>query len=307
MGITHFEEARRYDIDRGHLRAEWSLLGEAAGCVGVGLRRIRVHPGAWSTPAHEHGSEEEIFYVLAGGGVSWQNGTTCEISAGHCIVYHARRGAHTLHAFDDGLDVLAFGPRRPDESVGFPRSGFSLIGRRGVDSVDGVVEGYPVQFVREAAVGAPELPPPGPRPDTVVNVEDVEPQFGGVARPVGAAAGSRHAGLWHVRLPAGASGAPAHCHSAEEELFVALEGTLLLELIPAPNAVQFGGAEREEYELRAGHIVSRPPGTRMAHRFTAGPEGAVYLAYGTREPNDIAYYPDDKKVVLRGVGVTIDL
>jgi uncharacterized cupin superfamily protein len=27
------------------------------------------------------------------------------------------------------------------------------------------------------------------------------------------------------------------------------------------------------------------------------------LAYGTREPNDIAYYPRSGKVMLRGVGV----
>ena len=29
----------------------------------------------------------------------------------------------------------------------------------------------------------------------------------------------------------------------------------------------------------------------------------VYLAYGTREPNDIAYYPRSGKVTLRGIGV----
>lgn len=38
-----------------------------------------------------------------------------------------QRGAHTLHALED-LDVLAFGPRLPDESPRFPRLGFSLVG-----------------------------------------------------------------------------------------------------------------------------------------------------------------------------------
>jgi uncharacterized cupin superfamily protein len=28
-----------------------------------------------------------------------------------------------------------------------------------------------------------------------------------------------------------------------------------------------------------------------------------YLAYGTREPNDIAYYPRSNKIYFRGVGV----
>ena len=50
--------------------------------------------GAWSTPAHEHGRQEEIFYVLAGQGLSWQQRRGVEIGAGDCIVYLAGR-AHT--------------------------------------------------------------------------------------------------------------------------------------------------------------------------------------------------------------------
>ena len=41
----------------------------------------------------------------------------------------------------------------------------------------------------------------------------------------------------------------------------------------------------------------------MAHTFRAGPGGLAYLAYGTREPNDICYYPRSGKVALWGVGV----
>ena len=82
--------------------------------------------GAWSTPAHEHGRSEEIFFVLAGQGLSWQRGEVAETGAGHCIVYLAGTGAHTLHALTE-LDVLAFGPRERDESPRFPRLGASLL------------------------------------------------------------------------------------------------------------------------------------------------------------------------------------
>ena len=34
-----------------------------------------------------------------------------------------------------------------------------------------------------------------------------------------------------------------------------------------------------------------------------GDGGVTYLAYGTREPNDIAYYPRSNKVYFRGVGL----
>ena len=55
--------------------------------------------------------------------------------------------------------------------------------------------------------------------------------------------------------------------------------------------------------LRPGHLVARPPGTRIAHSIVAGSEGITYLAYGTREPNDICYYPRSNKVYFRGVGL----
>src|SRR6185437_12627841 len=174
MGVTHFDQAPTYVRDHGHIQGRWTQLGIGAGSEGVGVRRIEVPAGRWSTPVHEHGLEEEIFYVLTGEGISFQGGDTAEVRAGDCIVYGANTGAHTLYATQP-LDVLAFGPRKYDESPGFPRLGMSIVGSRAVDSVDGTVDGEPIQFVREGALGAPELPDrPGPRPASIVNVDDVE-------------------------------------------------------------------------------------------------------------------------------------
>ena len=58
----------------------------------------------------------------------------------------------------------------------------------------------------------------------------------------------------------------------------------------------------ERWEAR-GNVVARPPGTRTSHSFRSGPEGMIYLAYGTREPNDICYYPRSNKIFFRGLGV----
>jgi len=41
----------------------------------------------------------------------------------------------------------------------------------------------------------------------------------------------------------------------------------------------------------------------VAHSFRAGPDGLQVLAYGTRDPRDISFYPRSGKVSLRGVGV----
>ena len=62
---------------------------------------------------------------------------------------------------------------------------------------------------------------------------------------------------------------------------------------------------RESHDLRPGHVVARPPGTRIAHSIKAGGNGITYLAYGTREPNDVVYYPRTDEIRFRGVGVTL--
>jgi uncharacterized cupin superfamily protein len=304
MGLTHFDESRTRTWELGHIRGTWSFLGEAAGCQRVGLRRIQVPAGGWSTPAHEHGHEEEIFYVLSGSGLSWQAGKTSEIRAGDCIVYRARRGAHSIHASEEPIDVLAFGPREYDETVGFPRLGMSLVGTRFVDSVPGSVDGAPLQFVRESELGPPELPSePAPRPDNIVNVDVVEARsierqrVVRVRRDLGRAAGSVTTGIKHYAVAPGKESAPLHCHSHEEEIFVVLggEGTLVLH--------DHERGDSEETALRPGHVVARPAGTGVSHMFRAGDDELIFLAYGTRDAGEMCYYPSSNKIMFGGVNV----
>jgi uncharacterized cupin superfamily protein len=82
-----------------------------------------------------------------------------------------------------------------------------------------------------------------------------------------------------------------HCHSAEEELFVVLEGQ---------GVCRLGD---ESHDVRPGSVVARPAGTAIAHSFTAGEGGIALLAYGTREPHDICFYPRSGKIAISGLGV----
>jgi uncharacterized cupin superfamily protein len=305
VGIAHFDHAPVREYDVGHIRGRWTMIGVAAGCVNVGVRRLEVPAGGWSTPAHQHGRDEEIFYVLSGRGLSWQDGNVCQVGPGDCIVYLARGGAHSLHALDP-IDVLVFGERNEDESISFPRLGMSYVGVRMVESVSGwsEAEDAPTQYVREAELGPPPLPddPPtaltaGPRPPTVVNVEDVEavtverPRVARTRRNLGRAAGSVTTGIQYVQVVPGKESAPPHCHSLEEEIFVILDGD---------GVVVLG---EEEFPVRAGHVVARPAGTGVAHVFRAGPAGLTYLAYGMRDPGDVCFYPRSRKIAFRGLGV----
>jgi uncharacterized cupin superfamily protein len=298
VGITRLEDANRHEFELGHLRGAWTFLSEAAGSVGVGLRRIELPAGGWSTPAHEHGAAEEIFYVLAGSGLSWQDGRTTRIAAGDCIVYLPRSGPHTLHAVE-ALDVLAFGPRVRDEAARFPRLGLSLVGSGAVETVPSTIERTPIQFVREAELGPPDLPEPGPRPANVINlsetVADVRDgrRVRRTRRNLGRAAGSKTCGVQHVEVAPGGESAPAHCHSAEEEIFVILSGAGVLVL----------GEADGEIPIAPGHVVARPPATRIAHMFRAGEGGLEYLAFGTREAADLCFYPRSNKIAFGGIGV----
>ena len=293
--LTHWDEVEPRRREAGHLAGSWRDLGTAAGTQGVGVQRIDVDPGRWSTPAHVEGGSEEIFCVLAGSGLSWQDGAAYEVAPGDCLVHLPLREAHTLRAGPDGLTVLAFGHRVRHGNTVLPRPGVAWMFPAYAD-VTTIGDGrHP--YRREAEAGEPEVGDPQERPASIVNVEEVEPyrdEHGESLiedRDLGSRAGSARTGLSHMTLAPGRLGYPPHCHSSEEEIFVVLkgEGTLLLDL--------------EEHAVRPGTVVGRPPGTRVPHSFRAGETGLVYLAYGTREPNDIVYYPRSGKVSLRGVGV----
>ena len=77
----------------------------------IGVARLKLDPGGRSSPVHVELDEEEIFYVLAGSGLSWQDGKTYEVRAGDTIVHRVAEEDHTLIAGPGGLDVLAFGER----------------------------------------------------------------------------------------------------------------------------------------------------------------------------------------------------
>jgi uncharacterized cupin superfamily protein len=295
-GIAHWDAVEGRQREAGHLNAEWFDLGTAAGTVTVGLQRIRIAPGGWSTPAHVEHGEEEIFWVLAGSGLSWQDAgdgpTTHAVGPGDCLVHQTLAEAHTLHAGEDGLDVLAFGQRVVSGGARLPRAGLSWFGPSWVRS-----GGAPSPWEAEALASAPELPAPSARPASIVHLDAVagEHRDGATVsrerRDLGSAAGSVVTGLKHIRVPEGRLGGAPHCHSAEEEIFVVLEGE---------GALILGDAE---HPVRAGTIVSRSAASCVAHTFRAGPGGLAYLAYGTRQPNDICYYPRSGKVALWGVGV----
>jgi uncharacterized cupin superfamily protein len=291
MGVAHWDDVEGRRGANGEIDATWQRLGAAAGARSVGANRVRIAPGMLPTPPHSHNASEEIYFVLAGSGLLWQDEAVHEVGPGCCVVQLPDHFEHTFRGGPEGLDLLVFGTRHPTEFGWLPRSGAVRLGwpwveGRTDDPWDVEAKAEPLAFGE-----------PSPAPSNVVSLQE-----GDRERGLGAEAGAEQTGLNWLRVDEGRRSGPPHCHSAEEEVFVVLEGEGTLELWPSPVAAD-QGRHREDLPVRAGHVIARPPGTRVAHALLGGPGGLTLLAYGTREPTDVCYYPRSNKLFWRGVGL----
>ena len=147
--------------------------------------------------------------------------------------------------------MLVFGERHYAANTLLPNAGVSWLGPTWV--LAGAEEDHP--WAREAAAGPPQVAGVSPRPKRIVNVADVDVvsrERGEVSsewRDLGRAAGSERTGIKHVTVAPGHLSMPPHCHSAEEEIFVVLEGSGTLELL---------GVRRGLARLRDGARASIP-------------------------------------------------
>jgi len=128
--------------------------------------------------------------------------------------------------------------------------------------------------------------------DDVPEVEGTYPApFDGeklsIYRDLGRASGSKTIGLGYERLPPGRRTSFTHAHSHEEEIVYVLAGSCHVRMF-AP------GGEAREIALRAGHAVTFPAGTGIAHTFVNhGTEECTLLIVGERRPEDKVFYVED--------------
>lgn len=295
-GLVHLDDVPAREHEVGELRASRRRLAAAARGgsspthPGIGASEWVLPPGARSTPPHQHADEEELFFVTAGSGLSWQDGRTFAVSAGDCLLHRTDDPPHTLVAGPEGLSVLVFSEGSPTRLTLLPRTGQFWAGPRWLPTDS------PQPFAAEAALPPLEVPAPeDARPPTIVSLADVPGQrhlragYGGLDRDLGRAAGRRSTGLHHVALDPGALSCPPHWHTAEEECFLVLDG----------DGEALLGDER--LPLRAGSFLLREPGTGVPHALRAGSGGMTYLVFGTHRPHDLAVRPRSGTLVLGGL------
>jgi uncharacterized cupin superfamily protein len=296
--FVHWDDVEGFAIpdNAKPLGGRWQRLGDAAGSVRVGMQRVSLTSGQLATPPHLHTAEEEIYFVLSGSATLWQDGKTCTVHTGDTIVFVPGGPTHTLIG-DDGFEALIFGTRLTPESGVLPRTKTAWLARSPVH----FSETHP--WEQEAKLGLPEGEP-GDRPPNVAALDEVEGDYGGLWKRVGAAGGAKRTGLNWAFLPPNEEGAAPHCHSADEELFVILDGEGIFELWGPPAPGKAPATEPlESRPVRAGHVISRPASTARSHCLRTRDSPMTYLAYGTREPNDVLYYPRSNKIYWRGLGL----
>lgn len=108
-----------------------------------------------------------------------------------------------------------------------------------------------------------------------------------IYRDLGRAVGTKRIGFSVERLLPGRRTSFTHAHLAEEEIVYVMHGTCSVRVIEP-------GHTPEEIPLRAGHVVSFPPGTGIAHTFVnPGDEECVLIVVGDRHPEDKVFYAED--------------
>jgi uncharacterized cupin superfamily protein len=300
-GVAHWDDVAAVRTEGRVLRGARRRLGPAAGAAGVGLGRYDLGPGERPMPVHAHADEEEILFVLRGSGITTDGERAWPIAAGDAVVHVAGGEPHAFAAGDDGMSVLVFASGSQAKVTWYPRGALLWTGPRWRPAVDGR---NPLSAEEDA--GPLDLPAPeAVRPPHVVALADVAPSvdehdgYRGEERDLGRAVGSVASGLRHATLDPGQTSCPPHWHGDEEELFVVLDGDGELLLLDADLA-------ETRHPLRAGSVVARPPATGVAHALVAGDRGLTYLAYGTRRPGEVVYYPRSRKAYLGPLLVRVD-
>ena len=132
----------------------------------------------------------------------------------------------------------------------------------------------------------------------VINIDEVSwaprtgpGRFDSRRAEVGLLIGARKLGYQLIEIEAGKICVPLHGHTAEEELYIVLEGAATIRF------------PRGEFPIRKGDFIALPVGDHGAHSIRNDTnDQCIVLALANIDPSDCCFYPDsDKLLFARGV------
>jgi uncharacterized cupin superfamily protein len=283
----HIDDVRPTSWDVAELGATRRKLGVAAGARRLGVAIIEVDPGKRTTPPHSHADEDELFLVLAGGGLSYQTSgpddvRTYEIGVDDLLWHPSNGDAHTLIAGNDGLTALVVAEGTRNHVTYLPRTGQFWLGPRWSPA------DTPHPFSADAQLGPLELPEPSAeRPPSIRNLADLPLEEGREGRLAYATRGSYQVGcdrlvLAQDEMPPDTHNTELHFHSAREEAWFVRSGS---------GTARLG---EEGYPLRQGSFWLCPENTGVGHRIEVGSEGMQLVTMGDLIPGDVCVYPEKR-------------
>ena len=115
-----------------------------------------------------------------------------------------------------------------------------------------------------------------------------EPLYETLCARLGTGTAARKLGASVDTVAPGKRSCPYHCHHAEEEMFIVVEGS---------GTLRVAG---EMLPLRAGDMVFIPPGPEYPHQIINTSDAPLkYLSISTRESPEIVEYPDSGKYLAK--------
>jgi uncharacterized cupin superfamily protein len=283
----HVDDVPPHRWEYGEVRATRRRLGVASGAKRLGVALIEVDPGMRSTPPHSHADEDEVFLVLAGGGLSYQtsgpqDARTYEIGVDDLLWHPANGDAHTLVAGQDGLTVIVAAEGSRTNITHLPRTGQFWLGPvwSPADSA------HP--YDADAALGPLELPEPTvERPPTIRNLGELPLHEGRDGRLAYATRGVHQMGadqlvLAQDEMPPETHSTDLHFHSAREEAWFVRSGSGIARL------------GEEAYPLHPGSFWLCRENAGVGHRIEVGADGMQLVTIGDLIPGDVCVYPEKR-------------
>ncbi|MEX2322011.1 MAG: cupin domain-containing protein [Saccharospirillum sp.] len=113
---THFMNPQAVRLDQS--------LGDAAGLKNLGVHRISIEPGHYSTEPHTHHYEEECLLIQQGTGEALLGDARSPVGPGDFLAYPTHGPAHSLYnSGTEPLVCLVVGQRLPFDITDYPNQG----------------------------------------------------------------------------------------------------------------------------------------------------------------------------------------
>jgi uncharacterized cupin superfamily protein len=283
----HVDDVAPGRWEYGEVGATRRRLGVASGAKRLGIAVIEIDAGKRSTPPHSHADEDEMFLVLAGGGLSYQSSgpqdvRTYAIGVDDLLWHPANGEAHTLVAGAHGLTVLVAAEGSRTNITYLPRTRQFWLGPvwSPADSA------HP--YEADAALGPLELPEPTTeRPPTIRNLAELPLREGRDGRLAYATRDGRELGadklvLAQDEMPAETHNTDLHFHSAREEAWFVRSGTGIARL------------GEQAHPLGPGSFWLRQENTGVGHRIEVGADGMQLVTMGDLIPGDVCVYTEKR-------------